>query len=115
MLSYNEVRERVNLPDDDIMRLLHSLSCAKYRILNKAPVSKTISKTDTFSFNNRFTDKMRRIKVGLWKPAVDIVRQAQSSELYAWCGIHMSSCELIWLQSQLCLTLCLSFSLRTHA
>lgn len=63
MLSYNEVRERVNLPDDDIMRLLHSLSCAKYRILNKAPVSKTISKTDTFSFNNRFTDKMRRIKV----------------------------------------------------
>ena len=63
MLSYNEVRERVNLPDDDIMRLLHSLSCAKYRILNKMPVSKTISKTDTFSFNNRFTDKMRRIKV----------------------------------------------------
>lgn len=52
-------------------------------------------------------------------PRVDIVRepqcQAQSSELYAWCGIHMSSCELMWLQSQLCLTLCLSFSLRTHA
>lgn len=69
MLSYNEVRERVNLPDDDIMRLLHSLSCAKYRILNKAPVSKTISKTDTFSFNNRFTDKMRRIKIPL--PPVD--------------------------------------------
>ena len=44
-------------------RLTHSLSCAKYKILNKSPVSKTVSKTDTFSMNKKFTDRMRRIRV----------------------------------------------------
>ena len=58
------------------MRCLHSLSCAKYKILLKsagpgAPEGspKTIAKTDVFSYNKAFTDKMRRIKVPL--PPVD--------------------------------------------
>ena len=68
-LSYEEVRDRLNLPDDDVMRSLHSLSCAKYKILSKTPEGKVISKTDTFAFNNKFTDRLRRIKVPL--PPVD--------------------------------------------
>ncbi|KAG2490035.1 hypothetical protein HYH03_011500 [Edaphochlamys debaryana] len=64
-LSYNEVQERLRLPDDDLQRLLHSLVCAKYKIIKKEPDGKTISKSDKFSFNNRFTDKMRRIKIPL--------------------------------------------------
>ena len=54
---------QLNLSDDDVIRLLHSLSCAKYKILNKEPNTKTISSTDYFEFNYKFTDKMRRIKV----------------------------------------------------
>jgi len=68
-LSYQEVQERLNLQDDDVGRLLHSLSCAKYKILAKDPATKNITKNDKFRFNNKFTDRMRRIKVPL--PPVD--------------------------------------------
>ncbi|CAI9765867.1 unnamed protein product [Fraxinus pennsylvanica] len=33
-LSYQEIMTQSNLSDDDFIRLLHSLSCAKYKILN---------------------------------------------------------------------------------
>lgn len=62
-LSYNDIKNQLNLTDEDIVRLLHSLSCAKYKILNKDPHTKTVGQTDTFEFNTKFTDKMRRIKV----------------------------------------------------
>ncbi|KHN02982.1 Cullin-1 [Glycine soja] len=68
-LSYSEIMTQLNLSDDDVIRLLHSLSCAKYKILNKEPNTKTISSTDYFEFNYKFTDKMRRIKIPL--PPVD--------------------------------------------
>ncbi|KAF9678012.1 hypothetical protein SADUNF_Sadunf08G0167600 [Salix dunnii] len=68
-LSYSEIMTQLNLTDDDVVRLLHSLSCAKYKILNKEPNTKIISPTDHFEFNSRFTDKMRRIKIPL--PPVD--------------------------------------------
>ncbi len=53
----------MNLPDEDIIRILHSISCGKYRILAKEPNNKTINKADIFTFNAAFTDRMRRIKV----------------------------------------------------
>ncbi|TYH58428.1 hypothetical protein ES332_D08G152700v1 [Gossypium tomentosum] len=68
-LSYSEIVAQLNLAHDDLIRLLHSLSCAKYKILNKEPSSKSISQSDSFKFNPNFTDKMRRIKVPL--PPVD--------------------------------------------
>ncbi|MCL7044953.1 hypothetical protein MKW94_003839 [Papaver nudicaule] len=68
-LSYSEIVAQLNLSDDDVVRLLHSLSCAKYKILTKEPSTKTISQKDSFMFNAEFTDKMRRIKVPL--PPVD--------------------------------------------
>lgn len=62
-LSYSEIVTQLNLTDDDVVRLLHSLSCAKYKILTKEPNTKSISSNDVFEFNSKFTDKMRRIKV----------------------------------------------------
>ena len=62
-LSYSEIVQQLNLSDDDVVRLLHSLSCAKYKILSKEPSNRTISPNDVFEFNSKFTDKMRRIKV----------------------------------------------------
>ncbi|KAG2422447.1 hypothetical protein HXX76_016017 [Chlamydomonas incerta] len=64
-LSYGEIQERLRLPDDDLQRLLHSLVCAKYKIIKKEPEGKSIGKADRFAFNARFTDKMRRIKIPL--------------------------------------------------
>nr|ACS69068.1 CULLIN1-like protein 1 [Lilium longiflorum] len=72
-LSYSEIMSQLNLTDDDVVRLLHSLSCAKYKILNKEPNTKSISPTDYFEFNSKFTDKMRRIKIPL--PPVDEKRK----------------------------------------
>ncbi|GAX74529.1 hypothetical protein CEUSTIGMA_g1978.t1 [Chlamydomonas eustigma] len=68
-LSFSEVQLRLNLCEDDTMRILHSLACGKYKILLKEPASKIIAKTDTFSFNKKFTSAQRRIKVPL--PPVD--------------------------------------------
>ncbi|KAL6517150.1 Cullin-1 [Orobanche minor] len=68
-LSYQDIMSQLNLPDDDVVRTLHSLSCARYKILNKEPNTKTISQSDIFEFNSKFTDKMRRIKIPL--PPVD--------------------------------------------
>ncbi|GER55913.1 cullin 1 [Striga asiatica] len=68
-LSYREIMSQLNLPDDDVIRLLHSLSCAKHKILNKEPNTRTISPSDVFEFNSKFTDKMRRIRIPL--PPVD--------------------------------------------
>ena len=45
------------------MRILHSLSCSKYKILAKDPPGKAPGKNDAFSINMAFTDRMRRIKV----------------------------------------------------
>eukprot|EP01018_Ginkgo_biloba_P011463 Gb_23722 [translate_table: standard] len=68
-LSYSEVKSQLNLTDEDIVRLLHSLACAKHKILNKEPNTKTVMQNDYFEFNAKFTDKMRRIKIPL--PPVD--------------------------------------------
>ncbi|KAJ3673348.1 hypothetical protein LUZ60_006722 [Juncus effusus] len=84
-LSYNEIKTQLNLTDDDVIRLLHSLSCAKYKILSKEPNSKTISPNDVFEFNYKFTDKMRRIKIPL--PPVDekkkVVEDVDKDRRYA--------------------------------
>ncbi|XP_057991868.1 cullin-1 isoform X3 [Hevea brasiliensis] len=73
-LSYSEIMTQLNLTDDDVIRLLHSLSCAKYRILNKEPNTKSISPTDYFEFNSKFTDNKSRIKIPL--PPVDEKKKA---------------------------------------
>ncbi|XP_039162494.1 cullin-1 isoform X1 [Eucalyptus grandis] len=64
-LSYSEIMTQLNLTDDDVVRLLHSLSSAKYQILNKEPNTKSIAPTDHFEFNSKFTGKMQRIKIPL--------------------------------------------------
>ncbi|WVZ71114.1 hypothetical protein U9M48_019735 [Paspalum notatum var. saurae] len=60
-----QIVTQLNLSEDDTVRVLHSLSCAKYKILNKEPSNRTISPHDVFEFNHKFTDKMKRIKVPL--------------------------------------------------
>eukprot|EP00245_Coleochaete_scutata_P004099 TRINITY_DN16351_c0_g1_i1.p1 TRINITY_DN16351_c0_g1~~TRINITY_DN16351_c0_g1_i1.p1 ORF type:complete len:743 (+),score=208.68 TRINITY_DN16351_c0_g1_i1:174-2402(+) len=64
-LSYADIKAQLNLTDEDVVRLLHSLSCAKYKLLNKEPASKSIGANDYFEFNSKFTDKMRRIRIPL--------------------------------------------------
>lgn len=64
-LSYGEIKERLNIPDEDLARCLHSLALAKYKILLKKPEGRQVGKEDVFSYNNKFTDRARRIKVNM--------------------------------------------------
>ncbi|CAH2071938.1 unnamed protein product [Thlaspi arvense] len=84
-LSYNEILTQLNLSHEDLVRLLHSLSCAKYKILLKEPVTKTVAQGDYFGFNAKFADRMRRIKIPL--PPVDerkkVVEDVDKDRRYA--------------------------------
>ncbi|XP_009757793.1 cullin-1 [Nicotiana tabacum] len=84
-LSYSDIKSQLNLADDDLVRLLQSLSCAKYKILTKEPTSRTVSPTDHFEFNSKFTDRMRRIRIPL--PPVDerkkVVEDVDKDRRYA--------------------------------
>ena len=31
-LSFSDIQTRANLPDEDVIRILHSLSCGKYKV-----------------------------------------------------------------------------------
>jgi cullin 1 len=68
-LSFTEIKERLNIVEEDVGRVLHSLSCAKYNILVKEPNTKVVLATDKFRFNAGFTSKMTRIKVPV--PPID--------------------------------------------
>jgi cullin 1 len=62
-LSYQEIISHLNLEDEYVTRLLHSLACGKFKILLKEPVNKAISASDNFEFNTKFTHKLRKIKI----------------------------------------------------
>jgi Cullin family len=65
VLSFEEIRDRLKLTDDDTLRTLGSLACAKHAILlvegwdpKKRP--KKLNKTDCFRVNWNFQDKLVR-------------------------------------------------------
>ncbi len=68
-LSFSDIKAALNLPEEDVIRTLHSISCAKYKLLKKTPDNRVVTPQDSFAYNAAFTDKLRRIRVPL--PPVD--------------------------------------------
>ncbi|KAJ0401354.1 hypothetical protein ATCC90586_001771 [Pythium insidiosum] len=62
-LSFDTVRESLNLSVDVVKRIMHSLSCGKFKVLNKLPAGKTISTSDSFEINQTFASPMRKIRI----------------------------------------------------
>lgn len=62
-LSYTELAELLNLEENILKPLLHSLSCGKYKVVNKTPTNNKISETDSFTSNPKFTCNMRKIRI----------------------------------------------------
>ncbi|KAL4554120.1 hypothetical protein LXL04_039760 [Taraxacum kok-saghyz] len=82
LLSYDKIKTQLDLPDKTVARLLHSLSCTRYKILLKDPNTKTLSPTDYFKFNSKFTSSKSTIKIPLprvddesKKATVDVVKE----------------------------------------
>lgn len=65
-LSYEELKDMTSIPEEDLIRNLQSLAVApKSRLLLKKPMSKDVQPTDRFSFNENFTSKFTRFRVGV--------------------------------------------------
>jgi len=63
-LRYAQLKDAINLPDEVLKRILHSLACGKTKVLNKSGVAgKVNTETDTFSGNDKFTSKSRKFRI----------------------------------------------------
>ncbi|CAA0822293.1 Cullin-3A [Striga hermonthica] len=64
-LTYREIEQATEIPPSDLKRCLQSLACVKGKnVLRKEPMSKDIGEEDTFSVNDNFTSKLRKVKIG---------------------------------------------------
>jgi len=64
-ISLEELQERTKLPEEDLKRSLQSLYAAKYKLLVKSPAGRSLNKGDTFTINEKFSDRARRVRVPL--------------------------------------------------
>ncbi|KAM0058202.1 putative cullin protein, neddylation [Helianthus debilis subsp. tardiflorus] len=64
-LSYREIEQATEIPSLDLKRCLQSLACAKGKnVLRKEPMSKDIVEDDVFFFNDKFSSKFYKVKIG---------------------------------------------------
>jgi len=64
-LSYRDIEEATDIPAPDLKRCLQSLACVKGRnVLGKEPMSKDIGEEDDFFFNEKFSSKFYKVKIG---------------------------------------------------
>ncbi|KAM7511351.1 hypothetical protein LguiB_010226 [Lonicera macranthoides] len=64
-LTYREIEQATEIPAPDLKRCLQSLACVKGKnVLRKDPMSKEIGEDDTFLFNDKFSSKFYKVKIG---------------------------------------------------
>ena len=64
-MTYHEIQEATDIPAQELKRNLQSLACVRGKnVLRKEPMSRDISEDDIFHFNDRFTSKFTRVKIG---------------------------------------------------
>lgn len=85
-LTLGQIRIHTRIPDTELRRHLISLCTPKNRILKKGLKGRSIlSDSDTFTFNNDYTSKLKRVKIQLVKetsitpPAASALNQQDGS------------------------------------
>lgn len=64
-LSYREIEQATEIPAPELKRCLQSLACVKGKnVLRKEPMSKDIGEDDAFLFNDKFSSKFYKVKIG---------------------------------------------------
>ena len=63
VLTFEELAELLNVDETILKPLMHSLSCGKYKVIQKSPASNKINKMDKFCANARFSSNMRKIRI----------------------------------------------------
>eukprot|EP00238_Polyblepharides_amylifera_P008063 CAMPEP_0196582338 /NCGR_PEP_ID=MMETSP1081-20130531/38666_1 /TAXON_ID=36882 /ORGANISM="Pyramimonas amylifera, Strain CCMP720" /LENGTH=239 /DNA_ID=CAMNT_0041902877 /DNA_START=200 /DNA_END=919 /DNA_ORIENTATION=- len=62
-LSFKDIEEASGIEAKELKRTLQSLACGKVRVLVKSPKGRDVDDTDTFHFNQDFSEKLFRIKI----------------------------------------------------
>jgi cullin 1 len=65
VLSYEDLKNLSNLPDEALKRVMHSMTCGSFQLLKKTNLSSTIGTDDVFSCNLTFTSKLKRFRLPL--------------------------------------------------
>lgn len=64
-LSYREIEQATEIPPTDLKRSLQSLACVKGKnVIRKEPMSKEVAEDDAFFFNDKFSSKLYKVKIG---------------------------------------------------
>ncbi|KAK9675872.1 hypothetical protein RND81_11G037400 [Saponaria officinalis] len=64
-LTYREIEQATEIPSTELKRCLQSLALVKGKnVLRKEPMSKDIGENDSFVFNDKFTSKFYKVKIG---------------------------------------------------
>ena len=68
--TFKEIVSKLNVSHKDpsqansiVKKILHSLSCGKYKVLTKYPKSKSITTDDKFKVNSKFKAKQKRLRI----------------------------------------------------
>ncbi|AEO66201.1 uncharacterized protein THITE_2114152 [Thermothielavioides terrestris NRRL 8126] len=76
-LSFEEIQAKTNIPTQDLIRTLGSLSIPpKSRVLAKEPLTKNVKPTDRFAFNAQFVSKTIKIKA----PVISSTSKVEDAE-----------------------------------
>ena len=62
-LTYTDIARATAIPADDLKRSLQSLACVKGKnVLRKEPMTREVGDADVFSFNDKFTSKLLKVR-----------------------------------------------------
>ncbi|GAB2214414.1 hypothetical protein Droror1_Dr00018759 [Drosera rotundifolia] len=65
-LTFKETEDETKIPTADLKRCLKSLACVKRKnVLTKEPASADIGENDVLCFNDKFTSKHYKLKIGI--------------------------------------------------
>ena len=62
-IVFDDLANRLNLEDNILKPLMHSLSCGKIKVLLKLPPGPKINNSDKFMANAKFSSNMRKIRI----------------------------------------------------
>jgi cullin 1 len=64
-MSFDELKKQLNLEDEIMRPLMHSLCCGKYKVVNKTSPGKKIDESTSFTANSKFSCQKRKVVIAM--------------------------------------------------
>ena len=78
-IQYHVILKNTGIDEDIIKKILHSLTCTKYKLLKKSNNDNVISSNETFYINDDFKHDIKRIKLSC--PSLDIKNNVKENKV----------------------------------